>query len=321
MLILGIISLFIVGCSNSEVYENSIEQGELALSKQEYEKAAASFEIALDEKKEDKKAKTLLAQTNKMNEALKAMKENRLDEADALFEEVEGMKDGSKTLVRQAKEQREILLNRQKEDEAYNKKFAEIEKLKANQNFTEAKEQLNKIAEETKGNEQLRAYYEKATEQLLEIAQGEVDSEKAKVEEAKKNEEAARGKVEESASGTKNAYINKLNNIEVDLRSLQYVYENESSSGADVREAAAKELEAWDNALNEIYDVLKTQLSASEMDSLRSEQREWIKFRDKKGEEAAAPFEGGTGATLERLSVLGQLTKERCYELVNVYMK
>jgi uncharacterized protein YecT (DUF1311 family) len=67
--------------------------------------------------------------------------------------------------------------------------------------------------------------------------------------------------------------------------------------------------------------VLKSQLSSTEMSSLKEEQIQWISDRDAIAEEEASEFEGGTLEGLQYLETLGRLTKERCYELVEVYMK
>jgi uncharacterized protein YecT (DUF1311 family) len=79
--------------------------------------------------------------------------------------------------------------------------------------------------------------------------------------------------------------------------------------------------EIWDELLNEIYGVLKEQLSSEEMDHLREEQRNWIKFRDARALKASQKYKGGTQEHLEYVSVLANLTEERCYELVANYLK
>ncbi|WP_281526479.1 lysozyme inhibitor LprI family protein [Intestinibacter bartlettii] len=88
-----------------------------------------------------------------------------------------------------------------------------------------------------------------------------------------------------------------------------------------MKKSEGEALELWDDALNEIYGVLKTQLSTSEMDALRTKQRAWIKYRNNTAESEAAEFGNGTMADLAYVSTTASLTKERCYELVNIYMK
>ncbi|MDQ0229898.1 lysozyme inhibitor LprI family protein [Metabacillus malikii] len=79
--------------------------------------------------------------------------------------------------------------------------------------------------------------------------------------------------------------------------------------------------DVWDGLLNEIYGVLKNQLSEEEMERLRSEQRKWLDFRDRTAKEASLKYEGGTAEQLEYVVVLNKLTEERCFQLVESYMK
>jgi uncharacterized protein YecT (DUF1311 family) len=133
-------------------------------------------------------------------------------------------------------------------------------------------------------------------------------------EEAEDTEETA-----SDPSGTKETYLNKLNEIEVSLKEFDKVYE--SGTQTDMNQAKSETFKRWDEALNEIYGVLKEQLSESEMEDLKIEQRDWIKQRDKIAEEKSKEAEGGTLEPFLYSSALADLTKERCYELVNNYMK
>ncbi|WP_410771266.1 lysozyme inhibitor LprI family protein [Fontibacillus sp. BL9] len=122
-----------------------------------------------------------------------------------------------------------------------------------------------------------------------------------------------------SVTGTKEAYLEKLDEIEAGLADLEEL--NEEGTTASMTEAAAETFNRWDTALNEIYGELKQQLSANEMDDLKEKQREWIKQRDEIAEKEAAEFKGGTMEGLQLVSTKARVTKERCYELVNQYMK
>ncbi|WP_406686191.1 lysozyme inhibitor LprI family protein, partial [Rossellomorea vietnamensis] len=77
----------------------------------------------------------------------------------------------------------------------------------------------------------------------------------------------------------------------------------------------------WDGVLNEIYGVLKTILSEAEMNDLKNEQRQWIKDRDEKVEAMPGYEEAGSLGRAEKVEAKFQITKERCYELVNNYME
>ena len=117
----------------------------------------------------------------------------------------------------------------------------------------------------------------------------------------------------------KNEYLKKLDEVEASMSDLDYLYE--SGTTADLNSAASTVLSRWDDMLNEIYALLKTQLSESEMQELKRKQLNWIDYRDKTAERESSEFEGGSMYSVQYNSTLGRLTKERCYELVNNYMK
>lgn len=66
--------------------------------------------------------------------------------------------------------------------------------------------------------------------------------------------------------------------------------------------------------------MLEEELSTEKMAHLREEQRNWLNERDDTAKNASLKFEGGTQEQLEYVSVLANLTKERCYELINTYL-
>ncbi|QUG86921.1 hypothetical protein [Bacillus nitratireducens] len=153
-LILGIIILFLMaGCSN-ETYKKAMDQGKLALASKEYDTAQASFELALEEKKNDKEAKVLKEQTTKMIRAIKEKSSGNIEQAIDLFQEVENMKEGSTTLQNQAKEQKALLMENKELKSKYIGQLEKAEKLKNDKKYEEAKVIVNKIIDDTGQNEQ-----------------------------------------------------------------------------------------------------------------------------------------------------------------------
>ncbi|WP_404458480.1 lysozyme inhibitor LprI family protein [Sutcliffiella horikoshii] len=122
---------------------------------------------------------------------------------------------------------------------------------------------------------------------------------------------------EEASTSLKEKYLHQLDDTKKEAEEL----EPTDSSTYALKKVENDRWELWDELLNEIYGVLKEQLSAEEMDQLREEQRNWIKFRDDSALEASHKFKGGTQEHLEYVAVLANLTEERCYELVANYMK
>lgn len=111
-------------------------------------------------------------------------------------------------------------------------------------------------------------------------------------------------------------YLKKLNEMEEADR-----YAEDTTTTIELEEQEAQRYKKWDEALNEIYGVLKEQLSTDEMTQLREEQRSWIKHRDEAAKESSLKYEGGTMESLEYVATQASLTRERCYELVAKYMK
>ena len=138
-----------------------------------------------------------------------------------------------------------------------------------------------------------------------------VDKNKDTVSEEKKKDTT----VEESK---KQIYLDKLDKIKAGLKDLDELY---AGNTVEMTGAANQEYERWDAALNEIYGVLKSQLSKTEMSKLEKEEVQWIKDKQAKAEASASEWEGGTGASFAFASSLASTTKDRCYELVNKYMK
>src|SRR5699024_3327530 len=66
-----LILIVLIGCSNDDVYNNSIQKGLDYMASEEYKKAESAFELALDEKPDDEKATALLGQTVNNQESLK----------------------------------------------------------------------------------------------------------------------------------------------------------------------------------------------------------------------------------------------------------
>ncbi len=117
----------------------------------------------------------------------------------------------------------------------------------------------------------------------------------------------------------KEEYLTKLNAKKKEMDELRNNPEDDSTYA--MKKVEGERYKAWDDLLNEIYGVLQKQLSSEEMEQLKQEQREWIKNRDSKAKEASLKYEGGTMEQLEYVAVLADLTEERCFALVEGYMK
>lgn len=118
----------------------------------------------------------------------------------------------------------------------------------------------------------------------------------------------------------KNEFINKLDNIQADVDYLFDLYENEIGYGRVALKVSLEAFEKWDNALNEIYDVLKTELSPIQMTKLKQEQLNWITYRDNEAQKAYDEWGEGSFAPVMYSDAKVHATKERCYQLIDEYM-
>lgn len=142
------------------------------------------------------------------------------------------------------------------------------------------------------------------------------DSNQSSKNQSSKSESNYQSSTDTSVDSLKPKYLQRLNNIQKKVDNIYY-----GDSTVEMKQAEGEAWQLWDDALNEIYGVLKTQLSTSEMDALRTKQRAWITYRDNTAESESSEFKGGTMESLVYVSTRASLTKERCYELVNIYMK
>ncbi|ENB9403060.1 MULTISPECIES: hypothetical protein [Bacillus cereus group] len=213
--ILGIIcSCFILlaGCGDKTA-NKAIEQGKLALANKEYDKALASFSLALDEKSDE--AKVLHTQTKKWMDAMKAKDEQNWDEANKLFGEVVETKGGISSLKEDAKKMKGELKSNKETLDTYNNKLSQAQELINNKSLDEAKQLLSTVQQETATNEKLKEHNQKVTQLMA-----TVDMELTKIEDEKKQKEV---KEKKQAEEKKRAEEKKQVDIKSDEEAIPYV--------------------------------------------------------------------------------------------------
>lgn len=145
--------------------------------------------------------------------------------------------------------------------------------------------------------------------------QGEEEKDK-KSEGDNKNQESSNKK---QGPLSKKKYIDKLNSIEAGIK--KDFPSSYSDTTIKMKEALGQAYKRWDDALNDIYGDLKNELKADVMKELKNEQISWITYRDNTAKKESEEFKGGTLEGVQYIDSMGRVTKERCYELVEKYMK
>lgn len=170
--VIGLTFLMLAGCSDGN-FEKAMDEGNTALTNKEYKTALSSFEKALDEKKDDSDVKVLVEQTKAMIEAMKLKEETKVEESIKSFEKVESVKNGSSTLIKQAKEERTALLAILEQKKKYSEQLVKSEELISKKSYSEAKELLTKLVSDTKDNKNLEEYNKKAAGLITKIGEEE----------------------------------------------------------------------------------------------------------------------------------------------------
>lgn len=120
--------------------------------------------------------------------------------------------------------------------------------------------------------------------------------------------------------GRRNEFIEKLDNIQKELDSLPEKKDSDAGITNAMRSYYGISYDMYDKALNEIYDLLRNDLSPETMSDLQTQQIKWIQEKEAAANKESEQYKGGTFEFVAYNSSLYESTKERCYELVNNYM-
>ena len=91
---------------------------------------------------------------------------------------------------------------------------------------------------------------------------------------------------------------------------------NDALTTLEYNEKTGELFKLWDNALNELWEVLQYTKDAEEMAALTTEEREWIAYKEQEVQKAGAEYEGGSIQAMIVNQKAAELTKERVYELM-----
>ncbi|WP_339251022.1 lysozyme inhibitor LprI family protein [Sporosarcina sp. FSL W8-0480] len=119
---------------------------------------------------------------------------------------------------------------------------------------------------------------------------------------------------------TKTELLDRLDNIQKELDALPEKQDSDKGVTNAMKSYYGVSYERYDEALNEIYALLKKSLPTKTMNELKTKQIQWIKQKENAAEEERKKYEGGTFEYVAYYISLYESTKNRCYELVNEYM-
>lgn len=120
--------------------------------------------------------------------------------------------------------------------------------------------------------------------------------------------------------GRREEFLGRLDSIQKQLDVLPEKKNSDAGITVAMRSYYGESYDMYDKALNEIYSLLKEQLSQDTIKNLQAEEVKWINQKEDTANKAASQFKGGTFEPVAHSSSLYESTKSRCYELVNNYM-
>ncbi|MGL5150072.1 MAG: lysozyme inhibitor LprI family protein [Clostridium sp.] len=141
------------------------------------------------------------------------------------------------------------------------------------------------------------------------------ESEKPKEKEKTMEKETM---LKETKVSSKRQYTEKLKDTKEKADKLQSKYD--SGVTLDMNNASSEEYELWDDLLNQIYITLKKEMQSDKFEGLKAEQIKWIEYKEARAKAEYEKYDGGSLATVSSNITKANITKDRCYELVDKYM-
>lgn len=139
--------LLLGGCSSKTdaVYQDSIQKGLDAIAEDDFSKAEGLFEMAVEAKEKDVKAKAYLSQVQLFLKAEDLIKQNKIDDALHSLEKSITIKEGSKVISSKSKAKKETLLTIQENQNTYTALLAEAKSLNEAGNYQESNAKLDEL--------------------------------------------------------------------------------------------------------------------------------------------------------------------------------
>lgn len=120
--------------------------------------------------------------------------------------------------------------------------------------------------------------------------------------------------------GRRKEYLDRLDNIKKELDNSPEKKDADTGVTIAMISYYKKAYDMYDTELNNIYTLLKKELSPEIMERLQTEEINWIEQKEATADKEASQYEGGTFKPVAYISSLYGATRDRCYELVNEYM-
>ncbi|MEH7440187.1 hypothetical protein V7182_22325 [Neobacillus drentensis] len=139
--------LMLGGCSSKTeaVYQDSIQKGLDAIAENDFSKAEGLFEMALEAKEKDVRAKAYLKQVQLFLKADDLIKQNKIDGALQSLEKSITVKKGSKVIAAKAKNKKELLLTTKENQDHYHALLTDAKSINQSGKYLESNIKLDEL--------------------------------------------------------------------------------------------------------------------------------------------------------------------------------
>ncbi len=308
------IIILIVGGTTFFIYQGEsknkgIEKAKQFIEQRQYDKALASFELVLDEDSGNIEAREGKDMLDKYIEAEKNVKDCDFKKAEEEIKELPSSYTNYSSFKSDVDKLKEKIEEGLKANTSTANDINKLRTLIDNKKYDEAKKLVNKL-----NNEKLTEEQKNTVKDLNARLSAEI---KISSQSNEANNDSNSNKSQSNSTAlSKEKYLGELNNIQ---RKADNVYVGDTDP--EMREAIGYIYTLWDNELNRIYQDLKNNLPKDQFKKLEKEEVQWIKEKKRIAQKEADQYKGGTLAPLTYTSTEAEETKNRCYELVNNYMK
>lgn len=110
----------------------------------------------------------------------------------------------------------------------------------------------------------------------------------------------------------------QLQEVKKKADQIEYQLEKEAQTQLEMNQLSGELYQLWDDELNAIWKEMQSCIDKETMNYYTTEEREWIKAKEKAVKKAGEMYEGGSMQPLEENLKAADLTKIRVYELVNI---
>lgn len=142
-----IMLMFIGGCSSKtdELYQDSIQKGLDAIAEDNFSKAEGLFEVALETKENDKKAKAYLNQVQLILKADVLVEQSKIEDAVQLLDNSIEIDEGSKVIAAKSKDKKVALVEYEEKEKNYTTLLNDAKSLNKSGDYPKSNKKLEEL--------------------------------------------------------------------------------------------------------------------------------------------------------------------------------